>query len=463
MDGQTERRVGPASGPDVPAGWCFFLFASPQLALATFGLPIIIYLPPFYAGPLGLGLATTGLVFMLARFWDVFTDGLLGWAIDRFPTRWGRRKIWMLLSAPLMAVSALAICFPPPGAGVGWLIGWLLCLYVWWTLIHLAHFAWAAELSDQYDERSKVLGRIQAVYFSGLLLVLTAPIFIGAGGGDGLREKVAAMGLYTAVLVPLTIAAALWAAREPPVPRRADQAIGFGEGLKLALRNPPLLRVLAVDLLAGLAGGSASGLFVYVAKEFFQLQNAGIGGVRLDPGVLLIGNFLGAFLGVPLWLKLSYRIGKHRAVAVAAIVSSIGFVGTLALPPGNFAGVALFFLINGVAFGAAPFLDRSILADVVDLDQTTSGEQRTGFFFALMTMTNKIGYALPVGILFPLLSWVGFDTAGHNGPAALAWLAGLYVGVPVACNLAIIALMWNFPVTRDAQQALRDQIAARAG
>lgn len=465
MDAQARQQVDrSAKQADVPTGFRLFLFASPQLALATLGLPIVIYLPPYYAGPLGLGLTATGFIFMAARFWDVLIDGLIGWGIDRFPTRWGRRKIWMVLAAPLMVGSTLAICFPPDDVGAGWLLAWLVVLYVWWAFIQLAHYAWAAEMSDSYDERSAILGRIQAVYFAGLLLVLTAPIFIGAAVGDyGLEQKVQAMGLYTAVLLPLAVLAAVWAVREPPVPRRAADAMGFGEGIKLALRNAALLRVLAVDMLAGLAGGSASGLFVYVSVELFRLQGAAtIGGVTLDPGILLIANFLGAFLGVPLWLKISYRIGKHRAVAVAAIVACVALVMTLVLPPGRFGLFALLFLISGVTFGAAPFLNRSILADVVDLDQATNGEQRTGFFFALMTMTNKLGYALPVGILFPVLGWIGFNPSGGNDQAALNWLAGLYVGVPVACNLAIIALMWNFPVTREKQQALRAALAAQS-
>lgn len=462
MDAQQRHDVQGGVQGEVPKGFKFFLFASPQMALATLGLPIVIYLPAYYAGPLGLGLAATGFIFMAARFWDVFIDGLIGWGIDRYPTRWGRRKVWMLLATPLMVACTLAICFPPAGAGAVWLLVLLVLLYVWWAFIQLAHYAWAAELSDSYDARSTILGRMQIVYFAGLLLVLTGPIVVAAMTGDSsLEAKVQSMGLYAAVLLPVTVLAALWAAREPAAPRRAETALGFVAGMKLAAANPALLRVLAVDLLAGLASGSASGLFVFVAAELFRLEGAArIGSVVLDPGLLLICNFLGAFLGVPLWLKLSYRIGKHRAVAVSAIVAGVAFVSTLALPPGQFGLAAIFFLVNGVAFGAAPFLDRAILADVVEMDQATSGEQRTGLFFALMTMTNKIGYALPVGVLFPVLGWIGFNPAGGNGPEALAWLAGLYVGVPVACKLAIVALMWNFPITRETLDASR---ASQAG
>jgi Na+/melibiose symporter-like transporter len=462
MDAQARQDAAQTRGQDVPGGFRFFLFASPQLALATLGLPIVIYLPAYYAGPMGLGLATTGFIFMLTRFWDVFTDGLLGWAVDRFPTRWGRRKIWMLISTPLMVGGTIAICFPPEGAGAAYLFFWLTFIYIWWTLIHLCHIAWAAELSDRYDERSRIQSRVLAVYFSGLLLVLTAPILVGAIMGDsGLETKVRAMGIYAAVLLPATVVAAVFMVREKqPAPRpRTEKPMGFGEGLKLAARNPALLRLLGVDMLAGLAGGTASGLFVYVTTDLFHLQGAlKIGGVALDPGALLIFTYAGAFFGVPLWLKLSYRIGKHRAVAASALLTIIGFLYTLIMPRGDFLAASLFYLVNGVAFGAAPFLDRAMLADVVDLDQTQSGEQRTGFFFALMSMTNKIGYALPVGVLYPVLELIGFNPNGGNTGTPLMWLAAMFVGVPILCKLLIVALTWNFPITREVQAGLRAQL-----
>ncbi len=462
--GQYDTKLQPEH--DVPGGFRFFLFASPQLALATLGLPIVIYLPAYYAGPLGLGLATTGFIFMITRFWDVFTDGLLGWAVDRFPTRWGRRKVWMLISTPLMVIGTIAICFPPEGSGALYLLFWLTFIYIWWTLIHLCHIAWAAELSDSYDERSRIQSRVMAVYFSGLLLVLTAPILVGAMLGDtGLETKVRAMGIYAAVLLPITVLGAVFMAREkkPPLRRKEERPMGFGEGLRMAARNPALLRLLGVDMLAGFAGGTASGLFVYVTTDLFRLQGAlNIGGVALDPGALLIFTYVGAFCGVPLWLKLSYRIGKHRAVAAAAMLTIAGLLYSLIMPKGDFLAASAFYLVNGIAFGAAPFLDRAMLADVVDLDQTQSGEQRTGFFFALMSMTNKIGYALPVGILYPILQLIGFNPNGGNSPEAIAWLAAMFVGVPILCKLLIVALTWNFPITRAMQEGLRAQLSEAA-
>lgn len=61
-------------------------FASPAAPIAGVGLPLVVYLPPFYAEEMGLGLSIVGTVFMITRFWDVLADPVLGVLSDRFHT-----------------------------------------------------------------------------------------------------------------------------------------------------------------------------------------------------------------------------------------------------------------------------------------------------------------------------------------------------------------------------------------
>ena len=59
------------------------------LPIGAMAMPIAIYLPPLYSGSLGLSLATVGLIFTLARVWDLVTDPIMGIVIDRYGSRWG--------------------------------------------------------------------------------------------------------------------------------------------------------------------------------------------------------------------------------------------------------------------------------------------------------------------------------------------------------------------------------------
>src|SRR3546814_8715693 len=67
-------------------------------------LPLAVHLPAFYAGAMGLGLATVGTIFFVARLFDVVIAPMLGILSDKIDTRWGRRRFWMGLSVPILLV-----------------------------------------------------------------------------------------------------------------------------------------------------------------------------------------------------------------------------------------------------------------------------------------------------------------------------------------------------------------------
>ncbi len=92
--------------------WKLAAFSAPAFAFAGVGSPLSVYVAPYYANELGVGLTLVGAVFMIARFWDMFTDPMLGVMSDRYPTRWGRRRHWMVLGTPIMVAAVILIMFP---------------------------------------------------------------------------------------------------------------------------------------------------------------------------------------------------------------------------------------------------------------------------------------------------------------------------------------------------------------
>ena len=82
-----------------------FAFAFLNIPLSLGGLPLGLYLTPYYASELGFSLATIGLILMLTRVTDVITDPLIGTLSDRTPARYGRRSIWIIIGMPVMAVT----------------------------------------------------------------------------------------------------------------------------------------------------------------------------------------------------------------------------------------------------------------------------------------------------------------------------------------------------------------------
>lgn len=430
-------------------------FGLPSIPISALGLPIVVYLPPFYGHDMGLSLTVVGTVFMMARFWDVFTDPVLGMLSDRYPTRWGRRRHWIVISAPILIISAYMLFMPSPPVTWVYLAGWMFFLYIGWTLITISHMSWGAELSADYDERSTIQGVREFLLIFGMFTVLALPAVIenvseaGAGGA----EKVAAMGWFIIVLLPVTIGLAVWLT--PEFPSAPHQQIPWKRAWAIIAKNRLLQRVLAADLLVNIAPAITGSLYIFFASYVMELPKSA--------SLLLLVYFIAGFVGIPGWIRLSHMAGKHKTLAIAMVYGAVTLPLVVFFPRGEFWWLFIGNSLYGVAYGAGSFLLRSIMADVIDTDYLETGQRRTGLYYSLLSMTAKVGAALAVGITYPLLDLIEFTPGGDNTPETLNLFMAMYVTLPAIVMLAAAVVMWRFPLDRKAQLDLRRKIEERDG
>lgn len=430
-------------------------FGLPSIPISALGLPIVVYLPPFYGHDMGLSLTVVGTVFMMARFWDVFTDPVLGMLSDRYPTRWGRRRHWIVISAPILIISAYMLFMPSPPVTWVYLAGWMFFLYIGWTLITISHMSWGAELSADYDERSTIQGVREFLLIFGMFTVLALPAVIenvseaGAGGA----EKVAAMGWFIIVLLPVTIGLAVWLT--PEFPSAPHQQIPWKRAWAIIAKNRLLQRVLAADLLVNIAPAITGSLYIFFASYVMELPKSA--------SLLLLVYFIAGFVGIPGWIRLSHMAGKHKTLAIAMVYGAVTLPLVVFFPRGEFWWLFIGNSLYGVAYGAGSFLLRSIMADVIDTDYLETGQRRTGLYYSLLSMTAKVGAALAVGITYPLLDLIEFTPGAENTPETLNLFMAMYVTLPAIVMLAAAVVMWRFPLDRKAQLDLRRKIEERDG
>lgn len=428
-------------------------FAAPALPIAGLGLPLLVYLPPFYADEMGLGLAVVGTVFMLTRFWDVFTDPVLGVLSDELPTRWGRRRHWIVISVPILLVSVYYVFLPRPPVSAAYLLVWMLVLYVGWTLLTISHLSWGAELTTAYHERSRVQGWREMFLIAGMVATLVLPAVIErAEGAEIGSHRVAAMGCFILLLLPITVGWAVLKVPEPSAP--VFLAVRWSRVLGILAANRALRRVLLMDVIAGFGGGVVGVLFIFLVTDRFRLADS--------TSLLLLVYFVTGCLAVPFMVRVSYRFGKHRTLALSSLFNAVALPIIFVIPAGNFAPAMAAFVLFGVNMGVGPFLFRSMMADVADHDHAESGVQRTGLYFSLLTMTNKVGHALSIGVVYPILGWLGYEAGAENTSASVEALTRIYVWLPAACSVAVAALLWNYPLDERRQEELRRRIEALA-
>ena len=423
-------------------------YGAPALPLAALTLPTYILLPKFYAVEVGLGLAAVGLALLLARIWDVVSDPVIGQLSDRIETRFGRRRPWIVLGTPLVMMAVWFLFVPGPGAGIAHLLAWSVVLYTGWTMMILPLTAWGAELSPDYNERSRIAAFRETAIILGTLLALGLPVALGMKDGPAAGGSLSLIAWTVILLLPAAVIALLVFTPEPPIRYRAH--LTFRRGLAVLKGNRPFRRLIAAYLLNGIANGLPATMFVLYVANVLQAPK--------QAAVLLFVYFLAGIVAVPLWLKLSYRFGKHRIWCWAMIWAAAIFAFVPALGSGDLWWFVAVCVLTGISLGADLVLPSSMQADVVDLDTAESGDQRTGLYFALWGMVTKLALALAVGIAFPLLDLAGFADGEANAPVALWTLIGLYSLAPVIFKAIAIVLMWRYPITADRQAATRHLI-----
>ena len=422
------------------------------LPLAALNLPLYVYLPTFYADDLGLGLVVVGGILFAARLFDAVSDPLIGMLSDRYETRFGRRRPWLVLVCPLLMLATYKLFSPDGDVGPAYLLIWTLLAYIAWTMMLLPYTAWGAELADGYHERSRITAFRETAVVLGILLAAGLPALIGVDPEKGSGPALDLLAWIMLILLPLTLVALLLMTPERPKAQGSPPALI--EGVKIAWRNRPFRRLIAAYLMNGVANGLPASLFLLFVAHVLERGDVA--------GLLLLVYFVAGIIGIPFWLRLSRKIGKHRAWAIAMIWASIAFAGVPLLGAGDVGWFAVICILSGLALGADLALPPSIQADVVDLDWLESGDRRTGFFFALWSMTTKLSLALAVGVAFLALDMVGFDAQVENSEGALFGLAALYGLLPVTIKLLSVRLVWNFPLGAEEQQEIQRKLAVRA-
>lgn len=431
-------------------------YALPGLVVALPTIPVYIYLPAFYGDELGLGLAATGLILLAARVFDTVTDPLVGVLSDRFGLGRSRRKPWIAAGALVAGLGLFKILNPPVGVDGGYLLGWSVVLYAGWTMIAVPYLAWGAELSPDYNERTRITAWREGMMLTGIVAAAFAGALVVRLGGME-SDAIGTIAWVAIILGVIVIPLMLWKVPDEPAPQRSAGAKPLQqlrEGAVLLLTNRPFLRLLSAWFLNGLANGVPAALFV------IYLEHA-LGADVGQRSLFILLYFLSAIAAISLWLPLSRRFGKHRIWCWTMAAACVSFAVVPLIPQGGFAAFGAVCVVTGVALGADLVLPPAIQADVVDYDRLRSGRSRAGLQFALWSMSTKLALAAAVGLALPVLEASGFDPTAPNDDG-IRTLGVIYALIPAVIKMTAIAVVWRFPLTAERHALIRRRLSRSA-
>ncbi len=439
--------------------WAFGFLSMP---LSMGGLPLSLYLTPYYASEFGISLAVIGIVIMLTRVTDVLTDPLIGTLSDRTPEWLGRRGLWMAIGLPVMSVAMIAVFDPfVPNPGYLYLFGSVAMLYFGWTLIGIPLAAWVAEISEDYHERSKItgartwggiLGSLLAIILPLLLVWLGWPSVMPASEGS-LQPMLRILAWMTVAGLIVSVPLLLWLVPQPRFARR--ERVDWRHGLRVIMTNQAFFRLLMANVTSAIAWNSINTLFIFFVT-FYLLADA------TQWPMIVLAYLAGQFVGTPIIMALAPRFSKHRFLALCTMLATATFSLVLLFEPGDYYIYMGLNAVIGLLAPANAILAPSMAADVIDQDTVSTGEQRGALFMALWGMADKFAIAASAAIALPLVQFLGFDPQVANDPAGLAALQYSFCLVPCVFFAISVAFIWNYPLTRERHLALRTALMERA-
>jgi glycoside/pentoside/hexuronide:cation symporter, GPH family len=436
--------------PERPSNFLLAALAMPALPMSALTLPMIIFLPEFYANSLGLNLSLVGLIFTLVRLADLVFDPFVGGLMDRTRTRWGRFRPWMLIGAPLVMVGTWMLFMARPGVGPVYLSVGLVIAYFGYSMVVLAQMGMGTAITPDYKERSRVFAWWMVFNTVGQILVMAMPVFFADRIADDSSFTVRTMGWFILATVPVTIAVAVRFVREGDAPVQNREARVRDYMSLFALSSTR--RLLLTQLLVGLGLGISAAVFLFFFTMLKQVPFAYV-------GLQFVAFYIVGVLTAPVWSTIANHIGRHRAMAIGCCGFAAYMVLMMAMPPGNLVYFFGMGLLGGTMACSVDMLPRSMMADVSDEDRLATGQDRTGMLFALLTVTHKFGQALSIGLVYVALDLIGFEAGStSNSGAALNGVSLLYGVLPGALYIASALVVSRFGLTPARHDAIRAEL-----
>ena len=427
-------------------------FTALNFPTSAAGMPMFIFILPFYADDLGLGLSIVGIIFFLGRFTDILTDPVMGVLIDKFPSKWGKHKLWVFLSAPVFMVATYLIFLPMTDQPTGlYFFGSLFLIYSAFTLSSITQLSWASFLAPDYDDRTKLLTLRELMALLGMFSVIAIPAFVEIND-PSLQAKVNAIGIFILLVIPLITFNALKNVPDSVQSTSKETLTNPFKDFKGLFKNKMLNKIVIAAVLIAFCMSLNGALYLIWMEVVIELPEYS--------SRLMLAYYIVSVLGLTLWRYLGIKTSKHFAAGIsciyAIVVLTFGFIGywfikDLADLPKLFA-VGSFIVLYGFAFSGPLPLINAIVADISDKLNLDVGENISGTVFSYLTTLTKVGFALAAVIPYLVLEMLwGFDISIgiENSNSSKMAIFYIYTFVPIVSYSIAAYLLFSHSLSRE--------------
>lgn len=401
----------------------------------------------------------------IAMLFDAVSDPWVGYLSDRCSSRFGRCHPFMYLSIIPIALTYYFLWVPPELSDVAlfvYLTVMAFAVRLAITFFEVPNSALIGEITRDFDKRTAITGlRLMFGWIGGVVMaVVVYQVFLRDSVGydpgilnpDGYKEYALVASLVMVIAMLISSLGTHRAIAHFTVPDKASEGYGFkfARNIRHIFANPSFRAVFIAVLFINLVGGVAQTLQLYFGGYYFGLSMTQLALVMLTMVPAAIISYLSTAFVI--------RGFEKRVVAITLAWATLALSISLILA--KFLGVlpmagssALFYIVAVATFlttTASVLLSAvsfSMIIDLVDDDQKSTGHRADGIYFATFSFTRKVVTGL--GIFVPgLMLSLGAQSGKLIDSETMHGIALPYVALLIEVYLVAIRFLRRYALTR---------------
>lgn len=347
---------------------------------------------------------------VVSKIVDAVTNVVMGYIIDRTKTKQGKARPWLLLSAPLLAITGILL-FIVPNGGMSLQVAWVMISYnlfysFAYTIYNMSHNLMVPLSTRNTIQRGglSVFNQISTIMMSGILVALVFPMAIMPMLGVDKSLWIIVMGVLSGLALPLTLLEYYF------TKERVTEELGnadekkppFGTQLKIVLSDKYMIVTFLYFLIYMLASSIKNLGLVYYCNYVLGTYNDGItqmlvsviGGIPMGIGIFAV------------W-PLAKKFGKRNVTLVGFLLYALGSA-ICWMTPTNLYIVLVGQFIKNIGGLPCAYVFMALFADGLDHLEWKSGIRCDGTAMSIYGIIACCLGGLATSIFNAMLSGAGY-------------------------------------------------------
>ena len=403
------------------------------------------FLLKFYTDIMGVKGSVVGIVMMVARFIDAFTDVGMGRICDRSKiTKAGKFKPWILrMGGPVALMSFLMYQSSLANMSMTFKIVYLAVTYILWgsvfyTSVNIPYGSMASAISDDPNDRQSLSTfRTMGGTLAGGVITAGLPMIVYNKSNElmGGRFTIVAGACSVGAIICYLLCYTMVTERVVVEPdQNALKRNNVGVMLKNAFSNRALISIIVSSIVMLLAQLTLQSMSNYIFPNYYHNAKA----ITAGMGVMGFAMVSAAVSAKPL----AKRFGKAEIGAVASLFGGLVSLLVFFIRPSNVWVFVVFQAATWLGLGMYQMIGWAMITDVIDYSEIKNGIREDGTVYALYSFARKLGQAASAGLTGVLLDMVGYSQATQFDTDVVNGIFNITTLIPAIGFIVLGLLLW---------------------